>query len=343
MNRRLTLLCALTLLTLNTIAQQQSTDASQVIKTLAERITLNGYAQGGYEYNDQNGSTTSTFNLKRSLLWAKAKITDRFSFLFMHDFSSVVQEYYVDFRVTQGQQLNLRVGQFKNSFSYENKPSPTLLELINVCSLSVTYLSGCGSDPLFGVNYGRDLGFMIFGDIFNNRLHYELAVMNGQGVNQTDANSDKDLLFKLDLAATDQLHIIATGQKGRGKAVDTADWNTAIAVGDNYRRDRLSIGEQFTSKCLAIRAEYLRGRDGHVDSQGAYLTARATLFDNFDLILSADWFDKNIDLDYDQTNIVSGVQYWFFTKCRLQLQYTRTLAQFTGDYNILQAQVQVAF
>ena len=49
------------------------------MKELKERITINGYMHGGYEYNDKGGKTTSTFNFKRAIFWGKARITDRWS------------------------------------------------------------------------------------------------------------------------------------------------------------------------------------------------------------------------------------------------------------------------
>ena len=79
--------------------QQSDTKTDKTIdwmKEITSRVTFNGYAQGGYSYSDAGGKTTTDFNLKRTLLWAKARITDRWSFLFMHDFSSVVQEFYTD-------------------------------------------------------------------------------------------------------------------------------------------------------------------------------------------------------------------------------------------------------
>ena len=67
------------------------------LKDIADRVSLHGYAQGGFNYTHQNGEDKGTFELKRTLFWVDAQITDRWSFLFMHDFSSVVQEYYTDY------------------------------------------------------------------------------------------------------------------------------------------------------------------------------------------------------------------------------------------------------
>ena len=75
---------------------QQKSSETDWLKDFTSRITLNGYAQGGWSYQNPNEVKTNSYNLKRTLLWAKARITDRWSFMFMHDFSSVVQEYYTD-------------------------------------------------------------------------------------------------------------------------------------------------------------------------------------------------------------------------------------------------------
>ena len=116
-----------------------------------------------------------------------------------------------------------------------------------------------------------------------------------------------------------------------------------MAVGDNYRRDRVSVGAEWKSREVNVRAEYLAGKDGDVDSYGGYVTASVPVAKDLELVASADYYDRNPDMDYYQTNLTGGIQYWFFKKCRLQLQYTRCLSNFTDDYNWLQAQVQVAF
>ena len=84
----------------STAAMGQKRKDTEWMKDLTSRITFNGYAQGGWSYQDAGDQKQNSYNLKRTLLWAKARITDRWSFLFMHDFSSVVQEFYTDYRVT---------------------------------------------------------------------------------------------------------------------------------------------------------------------------------------------------------------------------------------------------
>ena len=352
--KRATLAVALAAMSSTAAMGQGNQEQPDWLQELTSRITLNGYAQGGYSYSDLNGQTTSDFNLKRTLLWAKARITDRWSFLFMYDFSSVVQEFYTDYRISNDRSLNVRLGQFKHSFSMENPMSPSQLELVDVYSQAVLYLAGEGPDPLNGVNYGRDMGLMLYGDVLNDHLHYELAVMNGQGINRRDGNSDKDLIVKLEYKPISGLRFVGSAQKGRGHAVGTAAWNPTISVGDDYRRDRLSIGAEWKTGAYAagtykearpvsIRGEYLEGRDGDVTSRGGYVTACVPVAEGIDIVASGDYYDRNVDMDYHQTQATIGAQYWFYKKCRLQLQYTRTWSKFQPDYNWLQAQVQVAF
>ena len=352
-----TLAVALTVFSSVAAMGQQSSSDIDWMKDFTSRITLNGYAQGGWSYQDINGQKTNSYNLKRTLLWAKARITDRWSFMFMHDFSSVVQEYYTDFRVSNDKSLSLRLGQFKHSYTMENPLSPTMLELIDVYSQAVLYLAGEGPDPLNGVNYGRDMGFMAYGDLLKGTLHYELALMSGQGINRKDLNNQKDFIAKLEVKPMDGLRFVASGYLGTGCAVGKANWNPDINVGDNYKRNRYSVGLEYKTqpyspgqykeaRPASIRAEWLGGKDGEVGSRGGYVTCCFPVVDALDIVASGETFDRNTTVDgWDQTNLTLGVQYWYYKKCRLQLQYTRALCgdMLGKDYNWLQAQVQVAF
>ena len=350
------IICVMMLLSLTASAQQKEQKEIDWLKELSSRITINGYMQGGYAYSDQGDKTTSSFNFKRAIFWGRARITDRWSFLFMNNFalSKGVLEFWTDYRVTKNKALTVRVGQFQHPLSIESPISPTSLELIDITSQSVTLL-GNGNEPLLGPNYGRDQGIMLLGDLFNDHFHYELAVMNGQGINTADGNSDKDVILKLEYRPSKEFRIVASGQKGRGHAVGTVAWND-IEIGDDYRRDRVSIGgelkiptvlgRQSTSGGINLRSEFLAGKDGDVSSRGAYLTGSAAVGKGVDIVASADYYDRNTSVSgWQRTDLTGGLQYWFYPKCRLQVQYTHSFCgELLGkDYNRLQAQVQVAF
>ena len=355
--RTATLAVAMAAMSSQSAMGQQKQQETDWLQDITSRVTFNGYAQAGWSYQDPNGTKTNSYNLKRTLLWAKARITDRWSFLFMHDFNSVVQEFYTDYRVTNDKSLTVRFGQFKHSFTMENPLSPTQLELIDVYSQAVLYLAGEGPDPLNGVNYGRDQGLMIYGDLFNDVVHYELALMSGQGINRRDANNQKDFLAKLELRPMPGFRVVASSYLGTGNAVGKAAWNPDIEVGDNYKRNRYSVGAEYKTapyskgqykeaRPASIRAEWLGGQDGDVGSRGGYVTTCIPVVGALDVVASGETFDRNTTVDgWDQTNLTLGLQYWFYKKCRVQMQYTRCLCgdNLGKDYNWLQAQVQVAF
>ncbi|MBR4533225.1 MAG: porin [Bacteroidaceae bacterium] len=328
--------------------------APEWAKDVADRIQLHGYAQGGYNYSRKGDTNSNTFEIKRVLFWANAQITDRWSFLFMHDFSSVVQEYYTDFRITRNKALTVRLGQFKNGLSYENPLSPTAMEAIDVYSEGVTFLTGCGSDPLMGVQYGRDLGLSFFGETNNGKLRYELQIMNGQGINRKDGNNNKDFIGRLEYRPVKGLNLVATGQIGRGHNIltggNTSVYNPTIKNGEDYKRNRWTAGFDYKCDAVKLHGEYLEGYDGDAVSRGAYLTGSVPLgTPKVEFVGSYDFFNFNTDLGQDQHKVIAGFQYWFFKKCRVQLQYVYKSAyvagnQFVHDSNhAVMCQMQVRF
>ena len=322
---------------------------------VASRIKLHGYAQGGYyfKHHSRDNSNVNSFETKRTLLWAEAQITDRWSFLFMHDFNSIVQEFYTDFRITRNKALTVRLGQFKTGVTMENPWSPTAMETIDVYSEGVTYLSGCGSDPLYGVQYGRDLGLSLRGELAKGRFAYDLELLNGQGIQNVkrDLNNKKDFVARLEFRPFKGFNIVATGQLGWGNAlVSNPVFCPNLVQGDDYRRNRYSIGVDYKSKPFNVHGEFLGGKDDCTVSRGAYVTGSVRLFKDVDFVASYDFFNFNVDDKMDLHKIVAGLQYWFFRKCRVQLQYiyknadTDYRTYFThGKNHEIMAQMQIRF
>ncbi|MCR5395821.1 MAG: porin [Bacteroidales bacterium] len=359
-------LACLMALTCGAASAQQEGDIDWS-KELKERITINGYAQAGYTFTATDGVKSNTLDLKRTLLWAKARITDRWSFLFMTDFNSQVQEFYTDYRVTEGKELTVRFGQFKNQLSMENPLSPVTLELIDVCSQGVTYLTGCGSDPLFGVNYGRDLGIDLYGELYDGELRYNLELMNGRGINKKDLDNKKDVIVKLDWRPLDDWRFVASAQKGYATAIaysmydivyDSGYPDNTIEVGETYRRNRWTIGAEYKSgpndywkeRSMTLRAEWLAGQDKDNTSFGGYVTGSGPISGQLDWVASVDYFNYNKgahfedgESNYDQMNLIGGLQYWFYRKCRLQLQYCFSDPWYSEPVHRVMLQTQVAF
>ena len=337
------LLSCLLLLSIHTL-KAQDTRLNNVVNTLKERITLAGYAQVGYTYDDAGEKASNTFDLKRAIFMARGKITDKWSCYFMYSFANTgkILEAYTEYRLLP--QLTARIGQFKTMYTIENPMSPCFVELINCYSQAVNYLAGInGSDPLYGSNSGRDMGILIYGDLFKKKLSYNLAVMNGQGINLKDKNNQKDIVGSLMVHPLDWLSVGGSFVKGKGCAVAASSVTPDIAIGDSYTRNRWSAGATIQTKPVSLRTEYLAGKDGHVKSDGYYATASVHVLPKFDIVASYDYFNKDKAQDYKQSNYVAGVQWWFYPKCRLQAQYTYCDPHKGENSNLLQAQLQVRF
>ncbi len=338
------LLSVLPLCCLYSQKDEQGTELGKVINTLKERITLEGYAQLGYTYDDSGEGKTNSFDIKRVIFMAHGKITDHWSCYFMYSFANTgkILEAYTEYRFLP--ELTARVGQFKTMFTIENPMSPCVVELINVYSQATNYLAGNdGSDPLYGSNGGRDMGLMLYGDLFKRIVSYKVAVMNGQGINRKDGNNQKDVVGNLVFHPLQWLSVGGSFIKGKGCAVAESSVNPDISIGESYDRNRWAAGAQIKLEQMDLRAEYMQGKDGRVRSNGYYITSSAHVLPRFDVILSYDYFNKSKALEDKQSNYVAGVQWRFYPKCRLQVQYTYCDPHLGKGFNLLQTQLQVRF
>ena len=341
----------------NQNAANEEKDLKYWANAVASRVKVTGYAQAGYTATmPEEGNNTNTFDMKRVVLMVGAEITPEFYAFFMHEFKTKdMQEYYLEYRPAK--EFKMRFGQSKIEYSMENPMSPTVLESIGPMSQAVAWL--CGSDPLMGNPSGRDMGLMIYGDLFNDKLRYVLEVVNGGHINTADLDNRKNVIAKLEVKPLPNLRLSASGQLGYGTAVATSVYNPTVMAGDIYRQNRYAVGGEWKSKlsgndyhknrCAMVRAELLGGKDGGCKSMSAYLSTAIPVYKGLDIVAMADYMDYNTDAKLRKTNLMAGVQYWIFKKCRLQAQYTYSVRNDAmkaiqgANQSMIQTQVQVAF
>lgn len=109
--KRILLSCFL-LLSVYTLRAQDAC-LNDVVNTLKERISLAGYAQVGYTYDDAGEKASNTFDLKRVIFMARGKITDKWSCYFMYSFANTgkILEAYTEYQFLP--QLTARIGNSK--------------------------------------------------------------------------------------------------------------------------------------------------------------------------------------------------------------------------------------
>lgn len=316
----------------------------EIFDAAKDRISITGYGQVGYSYRHQNGGDNSnTFDLKRANITIDARITDRWTATFTPEFDGgKVLELYTDFTVLPS--LKFKAGQFKTPFSLENKISSSKIELIDGGSSAMNYYIG-NTDPKYKPGSGgRDLGFMMYGNLLYGFITYELAVMNGRGIGIKDNNNAKDAVGRLTLNGGDNLKLSGSFIIGRGQALDIDKYSPeGIKVGENYKRNRWSIGAEYKSNLIDLRFEYLAGKDNHTKSNGAYITGLYHICPKIDLVGSVDYFNQNKDMSDKAWNFVAGVQYWFYKKCRIQAQYVYEDSHIRANNSAILCQLQVGF
>lgn len=343
--------------------EKNEKDAAYWAQSVLSRVKVLGYAQAGYTATFQeDGPNTNTFDMKRVVMMLGADIAPNFYAFIMHEFKAGnLLEYYMEYRPSKA--VNFRLGQSKTEITLANPLSPRIFESINCSPLAVSWL--CGSDPLISNGSGRDLGLMMYGDLFNNHLRYAVEVVNGGQINKADQNNQKNIIAKLEYKPVKNLRVSVSGQKGYGCAVTTSAYNDVvkytgrrfldtdgvekdefifhhISQGETYRSDRYAAGfewmssvkgnDYFKNRCTTIRGEVLGGRDGECHSFGAYCSATVPVYKGMDVVAQVDYLNRNTDMKYKQTDLLFGVQYWMHTKCRVQAQY---------NYSILSDEMKV--
>lgn len=187
------------------------------------------------------------------------------------DGTAQLQDAFVGFK--GGDELNARVGQFKEPFWLEEFVSRRFIDFDQRSFMSK-------------FAPGRDVGAMIFGKPFGGFFKYELGIFNGQGKNSTDANDQKEAAVRLTFyplsggdGAFKKLQIGISGtrswQSGAFGSVSNPETNTTIIamnVNVTQNGERVRKGVEFL---LPVGPFALSGEYGLVDMKLLRTTTEA--------------------------------------------------------------------
>lgn len=237
-------------------------DTPQMGRTVtkwASAPKFGGYAVGSYKYSDQDQSHGGDgFNARFLRLYVDGTILNDFKYRIQLEASgdpgASKGAHLKDFFVTWShwKELEVKVGQFKRCFTFENPYNPWEIGAGDYSQLAKK-LSGmsdyCGGES--SATGGRDLGIQLQGDLFpvgtdrHRLVHCQAGVFNGQGINHADANGRKDLIGTLQFQPIKDLFIGVFGWKGDMKYSN-------VTVG----RNRYAIGLKYEHEGWSARAEY---------------------------------------------------------------------------------------
>ena len=344
--KRQLILIGLSLILIPALYAQEANKIQKIKEAfLSENFRLSGYGQIIYtvtEHPEGNNSNNS-IDLARAVLFAAGKLGDKnqFGYMLMYDFgpNAMLHELYGEW--TPSKSANLRVGQYKIPFTLENPMSPTRIETIN-SSRSVSVMSGSTGDinqfdrdgNSIGSKAGRDAGVQLYGFLFPKndffQLEYYAGLFNGTGLNTKDIDNHKDFVGTAYWQPIKGLRM--GGSIYAGKLYD-------------HTRDRWAVGIEYKGEHFYGRTEYISANDGDLKRKGYYGSLVWKLVpDQWEIVGKYDFYNNDISLnDNGSHDVTSGVNYYFATLSRIQLNYVYSNNFFKGKNNTLLAQLQLFF
>lgn len=160
--------------------------------------------------------------------------------------------------------LGIKIGEFKRCFSFENPMNPWDIsggDYTQLCK----HFSGMGGDfyPGSANCSGRDLGIQVYGDALkvgetkHYLFHYQAGVYNGQGINTSDKDKEKDYIGTVQLQPLKGLYIGVFGWSGSYYDGARSNYFNRWATGISYEG------------LFSARAEYARNiYAGSADTHG---------------------------------------------------------------------------
>ena len=343
----------------------QNTTAATEVPAWIQNIKFSGYGMLQYQGVDKEGAHTNSFNLRLARFILDGKIGD-------FDWRAQIQgtnakgpgeptvqlvDLYTEWR--KHPEFKIRIGQFKRAFTFENPTHPITQGWRGYADV-INRLSGFGDRAGEKSSGGRDIGVQLAGDILptasgRKLLHYQVGVYNGEGVNRSDKNNQKDIIGGLWVMPVKGVRIGAFGWKGSHGGMTTKD-----GTNENVPLNRYCLSAEYDKDQYTFRAEYI-----HSQGWGSGVVGNTTI--NYALGDKADgWYVFGIvpviksklhakaryqsyrvskEWGSSVNQVECGVNYYFSKNLELHLEYSnvndRTLAN--HNYNLIDAELDFRF
>ena len=179
-----------------------------------------GYIIGSYKYNSQQGANGGEgFDLRLVRVHVDGTVMKDFKYRLQVELNGKPHIKDATLAWSHWQELEVKVGQFKRCFTFENPYHPFDVGMGDYSQLTKKF-AGFGDRVGEATMGGRDIGVQVQGDAIKSprdghrQLHYALAVFNGQGINTRDVNRRKDFMGTIQWSPIRDLWIGAFGWSG---------------------------------------------------------------------------------------------------------------------------------
>lgn len=256
---------------------QSLTVGAQEKKSWISNVKLSGYGMVQYQYNgnestaaDEHGTNKSnSFNLRLARFTLDGRVLEDFYWKAQVQFNGNTSTLGSSPRVVdlfaEWQKLDffkIKVGQFKRPFTFENPMHPIDQGFMSY-SQNISALAGFSDRAGAQASNGRDIGIQLQGDFLKNKngrdlLHYQVGVFNGQGINVSDVDQQKDLIGGMWFMPIKGMRIGAFGWTGSyaRKGTWTEDGETKSGIRSLQQR-RYAISAEYKADDWTLRSEYI--------------------------------------------------------------------------------------
>ena len=160
----------------------------------------------------------------------------------------------------------IKVGQFKRPFTFENPMNPIDQGFMSY-SQNVSALAGFNDRAGGHASNGRDIGVQLQGDFLKNSngrnlIHYQIGVYNGQGINTSDVDEQKDLIGGIWVMPVKGMRIGAFGWTGsyarKGTWTENTDGVETTHSGiRKLQQRRYAFSAEYLVNDWTFRSEYI--------------------------------------------------------------------------------------
>ena len=230
---------------------------------IADYVTVpkfGGYIVTTYKYNSQEGKNGGDgFGLRYLRLYLDGTVFKDFKYRVQMNVSGEpgttssarVIDAFVSWQ--KWAPLGIKMGEFKRCFTFENPMNPWDITSGDYTQLTKNFAGMSGDFYKGGTNSGgRDLGIQIYGDAFkvgktqHYLLHYQAGVYNGQGINTSDKDKEKDYIGTIQFQPIKGLYLGVFGWSGSFYNGTQSNYFKRWAAGVSYEG------------LFSARAEYAR-------------------------------------------------------------------------------------
>ena len=233
-------------------AQDEPLQYGRHITKFVSAPQFGGYFVGKYSYSNKDDAYENGFEARLIRFYVSGTILRDFKYRVQLELKNpAMRDYTLEW--VRWKEFQVKVGQFKRCFTYDNPSHPWNLGMGNYSQLGRHMTALTMDDPSGEVaQNGRDIGLQLQGDLLpvgkdKHRLfRYQAAVFNGNGQNRKDNNKQKDWMGNIQVQPVKDLYIGLFGWTGTYTGQN----------GASVRRNRWALGSIYEHNDWTFKAEY---------------------------------------------------------------------------------------